>query len=184
MFVLKPRGEHFAIVHENYCFAVGHVYKDDGRYQVTRCDVPDYIDITTVTSLDEAIQAFAAHYEQHPPKWFATNERGWAIERPATSEAPCYTKIHAFGGLDVKRDQQGAWIACRGDSRPLLRDGKPARFATREEAQRIADLHGDDSYVNSVPINDGYSWQVDPNVKEYLRDHGRARTSNSAAAAA
>jgi hypothetical protein len=63
-------------------------------------------------------------------------------------------------------------------------DGKPATFATRQEAQRTADVHADDSYANSVPINDGYSWQVDPNVDEWLTERGRTRTSNGVAAAA
>jgi hypothetical protein len=112
-----------------------------------------------------------AHYERHPPAWERVNEAR-------------YTKDTQFGGLDVKQDEQGAWVASRGIDCALLRDGKPARFATRQEAQRIADMHADDTFANSVPINDGYCWQVDPNVDEWLAERGRTRTSNSMAAAA
>jgi hypothetical protein len=83
----------------------------------------------------------------------------------------------------VRRDEQGAWNASRGIDCALFRDGKPARFDTRQEGQRIADLHADEDFANSVTINDGYRWQV-PNVDEWLADRGRTRNSKSAAAAA
>jgi hypothetical protein len=185
MYVLEHYdGEYFVITHENCNFAIGHVYKDGNRYRVTRSEVGDDIDIATVNPPEQAIPVFAAHYERHPPEWVATNEGGWAIEGPAASRAPCYTKSTAFGGLDVKRDQHGKWLAYRGVGCPLLMDGMPATFATRQEAQHIADLHGDEGYGNSVPIDDGYSWQADPNVDEWLAERGRTRTSDSTAAAA
>jgi hypothetical protein len=172
MYVLENYdGEYFVIAHANCNCAIGHVYKDGNRYRVTRSDVEDDIDIATVNSPDEAIPAFVAHYNRYPPKWVRVNEA-------------YYAKDTHFGGLDVKRDEHGAWVAYRGAGCPLLQDGMPATFATREDAQRVADLHGDDSYANSFQLNDGYSWQVDPNVDEWLAERGRTRTGNGVAAAA
>jgi hypothetical protein len=172
MYVLEHYdGKYFVIAHENCNCAVGHVYRDGNRYRVTRSYVEGDINIATVTSPDEAIPVFAAHYHRHPPEWTRVNDA-------------YYAKDTHFGGLDVRRNEQGAWVGSRGVDCLLLRDGKPATFATRQEAQRMADIHADDSYANSVPINDGYSWQVDPNVDEWLTVRGRARTSSIAAAAA
>jgi hypothetical protein len=112
-----------------------------------------------------------AHYERHPSAWERVNEAR-------------YTKDTHFGGLDVRRDDHGTWVASRGIDCTLLRDGEPARFATREAAQRVADVHADDSFANSVPINDGYRWQVDPNVDDYLAERGRTRNGTATAAAA
>lgn len=172
MFVLEPRGdENFVIVHENCIFGIGYVRKDGDRYRVERVYAVDHEKIAIVNSPDEAIPVFAAHYKRYPPKWVRINDA-------------LYTKDTHFGGPDVKRDEQGAWIAYRGADCPLLRDGMPATFATRQEAQHLADLHEDEGYGNSVPIDDGYSWQVDPNVDEWLAVRGRTRTSDTAAVAA
>jgi hypothetical protein len=111
-----------------------------------------------------------AHYERHPPAWERVNEAR-------------YTKDTHFGGLDVRRDDQGTWVASRGIDCALLRDGERARFATREEAQRVADVHADDSFAKSVPINAGYRWQVDPSVDEWLAERGRTRNGTATAVA-
>jgi hypothetical protein len=112
-----------------------------------------------------------ALYQRHPPAWERVNEAR-------------YTKDTHFGGLDVRRDERGLWVASRGIDCALLRDGKPARFASQQEAQRLADLHANEDFASSVPINDGNCWQVDPNVDEYLAERGRTRTGHSRAAAA
>jgi hypothetical protein len=172
MYVLEPRDDgFFVIVHENCNCTIGYVSKRGNRYQVARSYWHDEVDIATVNSLDEAIRVFTAHYERHPPTWERVNEAR-------------YTKDTHFGGLDVKRDEQGSWVASRGIDCALLRDGKPARFATRQEAQRLADLHEDEDFANSVRINDGYRWEVDPGVDEYLAERRRTRTGNGRAAAA
>ena len=59
--------------------------------------------------------------------------------------------------LRVVQDEQGGWVAYR-DNYPLLRDGKPARFATCVDAQRAADAHELDLYPNAKAIDDGLSW--------------------------
>jgi hypothetical protein len=70
-----------------------------------------------------------------------------------------------FVRLRVKQDQQGRWLAYRDDY-PMLQDTKPARFATCVDAQRAADAHELDLYPNAKVINDGFSWQPDPEIEE------------------
>jgi hypothetical protein len=90
----------------------------------------------------------------------------------------------------VRRDEEGKWVASwyrphavtRRCAFQAIATVSP-RFATRQEAQRIADVHKDEGFANPVSINDGYSWQVDPGVDEYLADRGRNRTRNGAAVA-
>ena len=72
--------------------------------------------------------------------------------------------------LRVEQDQQGYWAAYR-DDHPLLRDGKPARFATCTEAQRAADAHKPDLFPNAKAINDGLSWLPDPEIDWRLVQH-------------
>ena len=91
--------------------------------------------VAVVRSLDEAIPALIAYFWKHPPPWEGTATR---------------TKLTGYGVLDVEQEQSGRWVA-RFNGDPLLRDGKPALFATREEAQRLADLHVSDGF-------DGYAW--------------------------
>jgi hypothetical protein len=50
------------------------------------------------------------------------------------------------------------------DHHPMLRNGKPAIFATCEGAQRAADAHLLDYYPNSRIIDDGLSWLPDPEI--------------------
>ena len=72
--------------------------------------------------------------------------------------------------LRVERDKQGHWFAYRDDY-PLLRDGKPARFATNAEAQRAADAHELDMLTNTKAIDDGYSWLPDPEIGWHSLPH-------------
>jgi hypothetical protein len=65
--------------------------------------------------------------------------------------------------LRVEQDQRGDWFANR-DNYPLLRDGKPARFATHTDAQGAADAHELDLYPNAKAIDDGLSWFPDPEI--------------------
>jgi hypothetical protein len=60
-------------------------------------------------------------------------------------------------------DQQRGWVAYR-ENYPLLQNGKTARFATSAEAQRAADAHELNLYPNAKAIDDGFSWQPDPEI--------------------
>jgi hypothetical protein len=75
-----------------------------------------------------------------------------------------------FSDLDVLKEG-GRWTAYRDVGFQLLKNGKPASFATRHEAQRIAELHELDGYPNSERIDDGYTWSLDwfgePDVEEH-----------------
>jgi hypothetical protein len=55
----------------------------------------------------------------------------------------------------------------------LLHDGKQAIFATRKEAQRVADLHEREGYPHQERIDDGYTWPVDPDAVKWLAARGR-----------
>jgi hypothetical protein len=154
-FLLIKNPDHHAIVNDDADFIVGRVYPLNGRlgpYRVTADIGP--MDQTreagTVQSLDEAIPAFLAFYEKYPVRW----------ERFLTDE---YWKNTLNAFLQVKRDQHGDWLAYR-DHYPLLQAGEPARFGTCADAQRVADAHELDFYPNAKVIDDGYSWQPDPEI--------------------
>ena len=67
----------------------------------------------------------------------------------------------------------------------MLRDGKPAIFASHVEARRAADMHVRDGYPNSDRINDGYTWRVDPYIEKWFAARGRwpARANDRASIA-
>lgn len=103
-----------------------------------------------VKSLDDAIPAFLAYYERYPVRW----------QRLDTNE---YWKDTLNVSLRVERDEQGDWLAYR-DNYPLLRDGKPVRFATCADAQRAAHAHELDLFPGAKVVDDGLSWLPDPEI--------------------
>jgi hypothetical protein len=187
-YLLEPRGENsFAIVNENCNFYIGHVYLMNGRYHVWCSVNDDEVEVAVVKSLNDAIPAFAAYYASHPPQWEPTDLAGWVITPPAAHRgtATRYSKLTDFGGLDVMQEQPGQWVAYRNSEFPLLRDGKPAIFATREKAQRAADTHVREGYPNSDRIDDGYEWLVDPGIEAWFAaPERRPNTVNDGAAVA
>jgi hypothetical protein len=154
-FVLLKNYDHYAIVNDDADCIVGRVFPLNGQqgpYRV-RADV-GHLDRETneagvVKSLDDAIPAFLAYYKKYPLQWDRVNNQYW--------------KSTLFVHLLVKQDQQGEWLAYR-ENYPLLRDGKPARFATSVDAQRVADAHVLDLYPNAKTIDDGFSWLPDPEI--------------------
>jgi hypothetical protein len=154
-FVLLKNYDHYAIVNDDADCIVGRVFPLNGRqgpYRVT-ADV-GHLDRETneagvVKSLDDAIPAFLAYYEKYPLQWDRVHDQYW--------------KSTLFVNLLVKQDQQGEWLAYR-ENYPLLQDGKPARFATWVDAQRVADAHELDLYPNAKAIDDGFSWLPDPEI--------------------
>jgi hypothetical protein len=155
-FVLLKNYGHYVIVNDDADFIVGSVLPLNGRqgpYRV-RADVGPLGRETTeagvVNSLNDAIPTFLAYYEKYPVQWEWVHDEYWK------------DTLYVF--LKVKQDHpQGYWLAYRDDY-PLLRDGKPARFATSAEAQRAADAHELDQYPSAKPIDDGFSWQPDPEI--------------------
>jgi hypothetical protein len=152
-FVLLKRCDHYVIVNDDADFIVGSVYPGNGRegpYRVTADVGPvgrETTEAGTVNSLSDAIPAFLAYYEKYPLRWDCVYDDCW--------------KTTLFVILRVAQDQQGHWSAYRDDY-PLLRDGTPARFATKFEAQRAADTHELDGYPNAKKVSDGLSWEPDP----------------------
>jgi hypothetical protein len=154
-FKLLKNYDHYAIVNDDADFIAGRVYPlhgQQGPYRV-RADVGPMERETTeagvVNSLNDAIPAFLTYYERYPVRW----------ERLDTGE---YGKDTLNALLRVVHGE-GGWVAYR-DNYPLLRDGKPARFATCAEAQRAADVHELDLFANAMAIDDGLSWFPDPEI--------------------
>jgi hypothetical protein len=155
-FLLLKNYDHYVIVNDDADVIAGRVYPLNGLqglYRV-RVDVwPRHAktrEAGIVTSLNDAIPAFLAYYEKYPLRW----------DRLDCHE---YWKFTLSVHLRVKQDQRGYWLAYR-DNYPLLRGGKPAHFGTSDEAQRAADAHELDLYSNAKPIDDGFSWQPDPEI--------------------
>lgn len=154
-FLLVKNHDHYAIVNDDADFIAGRVYPLNGRqgpYRVT-ADVGPMDRETTeagvVNSLNDAIPAFLAYYEKYPLRWDWVHDECWK------------DTLNVF--LRVEQDEQGGWLAYR-DNYPLLQKGKPARFATCVDAQRAADAHELDLFPNAVAIDDGFSWQPDPEI--------------------
>jgi hypothetical protein len=154
-FVILKNYDHYAIVNDDADVIAGRVYPLNGRqgpYRVTVSVGPLDVETTeagVVNSLSDAIPAFLAYYEKYPLRWDGVHDEYWKLT------------LHVF--MRVKQDQQGYWLAYRDDY-PLLRDGKPARFATAAGAQRAADRHELDLFPNAKAIDDGLSWLPDPEI--------------------
>jgi hypothetical protein len=146
-YLLEPRGDdYFGILSDVSDCCVGYVDLRGARYHVENDDGDE---IAVVRSLNDAIPAIIAYYEENPPRWEYESETR-------------YSKLTQFGPLRVEQDQPGHWLAYRNYDYPLLREGKPATFATSEEAQRAADAHAPEGYPNSETIYDGFAWLPDP----------------------
>jgi hypothetical protein len=151
--LLLKNYDHYAIVNDDADFIVGRAYPLDGQgFRVCADLAPDWSDgvVAVVQSLDGAIPALAAYYEQNPAQW-------------QRETATRYAKFTQFAFLRVEQDKEGRWRPKRDDY-PMLRNGAPATFATREEAQRAADAHLLDYYPNYEIIDDGLSWVADPEI--------------------
>ena len=154
-FVLLKNYDHYVVVNDHADFIVGRVYPlngGQGPYRVTADIGPmdrETTEAGVVNSLNDAIPAFLAYYERYPLRW------EWVYNE--------YWKSTLFVDLRVEQDQHGGWVASR-EGYPLLRDGRPARFATHTDAQRAADAHELDLFPNAVPINDGLAWLPDPEI--------------------
>jgi len=152
-FLLLKNHDHYAIVNDDADFRVYPLNGRQGPYRVT-ADVGPLARETTeagvVNSLNDAIPAFLAYYERYPVRWERLN--------PAKHSRDTLNVI-----LRVEQAEQGDWLAYRDDY-PLLRDGKPAHFATCADAQRAADAHELDLFPNAEVIEDDLSWFPDPEI--------------------
>jgi hypothetical protein len=161
-FLLLNRIEYHVILNVEADFIVARVYPlggQNGPYRVTSDLAPQYQpgDIGIVRSLDDAIPAFINYYKKNPVPW------------EQQSPALCWRHTTSVS-LRIERDKQGHWLAYRDDC-PLLRGGRPARFATGAEAQRVADAHELDMFPNAKAIDDGHSWLPDPEIEERSLPH-------------
>ena len=154
-FLLLKNYDHYAIVNDDADFIAGRVYPLNGRqgpYRV-RADVGPLDRETTeagiVNSLNDAIPAFLIYYQKYPLRWDQVHNEYWK------------DTLHVL--LRVKQDREGYWSAYRDDY-PLLQNGETARFATHTEAQRAADAHELDLYPNATALDDGLSWQPNPEI--------------------
>jgi hypothetical protein len=105
--------------------------------------------IALVETPEAIIPALVSFYRSNPPRW----ER----EGPAK-----YTKFTDFGVLRVERiEGLGEWTAFR-EGFPLMHHGRAAWFASKQEAQWMADIHKAEGFPNSRFVLDGFAWQPDP----------------------
>jgi hypothetical protein len=174
----KYSDDEYVIINDVSDYQAGFVRpltSGSGPYRVQN-DEPE--DIAIINSIDEAIPALAAHYEQNPPKWMRESDGiCWSEETPKRTLRGALAKDTQFGWLRVDQIKPGQWLAYR-DDHELLADGKAATFSTCEKAQRVADAHLYDGYPDSETIADGYSWLPDPDVdwrKSPYRVAARAR---------
>ncbi len=152
-YVILKNYDHYAIVNDDADFIVGRVYPLDGQGFRVSADLPsdcECDEVAVVQSLDDAIPALAAYYERNPPRW-------------QRETATRYVKFTQFALLRVEQDEGGHWLAKRDDY-PLLRNGEPAFFATCSEAQSASDAHLLDYYPGVEIIDDGLSWEPDPEI--------------------
>jgi hypothetical protein len=155
-FYLLERYDHYAIVNDDARFIVGRVYPTRGKngsYKITSnlaSPFEESDEIGIVTALSDVIPTFIDHHGRNPLRWHSV---GQAV----------YRKDTMFVVLRVQQDQAGNWLAYR-DEYPLLRDGRPAQFASCAEAQRAADAHELDLFPNTSVIKDGLSWEPDPEI--------------------
>src|SRR6516164_650454 len=156
-YVLIWQGGYYAIGNVDANFYVGWVeydIKNKGFRVKPELGPLGYNDCSShvgvVGALSEAIPALANFYEKNPPQWKTENLALW-------------WKVTQYGDLRVERDREGRWRAYR-DSYPMLRGAKPAEFRTDDEARSAADAHLLDLYPGHKPLNDGLSWQADPEV--------------------
>ena len=147
---------YYSIVNDDANFCVGWVYYDvKNKVFEVRADLVDNYcscssHVGVVGALSEAIPALANFYEKNPPQWKIDNLALWWKETQ-------------YGCLRVERDREGRWRAYR-DSYPMLRGENPAEFRTDDEARSAADAHLLDLYPGHEPLNDGLSWQADPEI--------------------
>ena len=126
----------------------GSAYWKSSRYRVLD-DLADLI--CSVCSVDLIVPTVAMHHERHPPRW----------ER----EAPgLWTKWTQYGWLKIEKMGPRAFELYRRHDPLCDKNGYPVTVDTLAEAKRLADLHMRQGYPNAAPIDDGLSWDTDPDI--------------------
>lgn len=154
--LLFKHHNYYRILNEDAQYIVGSVHPllgQQGSYEVTSSigrAYPASSHVGIVKSLDDALPAFIDFHKKNPAPW------------KRVSPALC-KKSTLFVSLRVEQDQERHWLAYRDDYL-MLRDTKPARFATYAEAQRAADAHELDLFPDAKVIDDGLSWLPDPEI--------------------
>jgi hypothetical protein len=153
---IRPGGKNsLNIYHEESNSNIGYVRpsrtsSDGPRYRVIN---DDFDEIAVVNSVAEALPTLIADFENRPRAWRkGSGGRG-------------YFRMTQVGDFQVGQDENGRWLAYRYEC-PLMRDGRPATFPSRQEAQAAADLHVFDGYDNrAAALDDGLSWLPDAEME-------------------
>jgi hypothetical protein len=152
---LLERYDHYAIVNDDARLIVGCAYPMRGKggpYKISSSlgsPFTESDEIGIVAALTDVIPTFIDHHKQNPVSWYCVGEG--------------FRKDTMFVVLRVERDRRGNWLAYRDDY-PLLRDGRPAQFPSSADAQHAANAHELDLFPNSDTIQDGLSWEPDPEI--------------------
>ncbi len=157
-YLLLPHDGQLTIIHiPSGCSDVGVAYERGGKYHVAPTSAEGKT-TTIVGSASQIIPALLDYCEKHPAPWEDDGAGG-------------YVKWTHFGDGMVELGQSGLWTASRNDGSSLLKGGKPASFATAEEAQRAVDVHlGDDLNLPGFEtIDDGFTWEPDPVLLAMVR---------------
>src|SRR5581483_3598683 len=146
-FMLCPEGQdRLEIVHIPTCSGVGYARFRDGNYHIQGACCEK---VGVVRSINDVIPTLRDYYAKHPAQWEGDSAEG-------------YQKFAINGYARVERHKLGHWIVFRNDGHQLLQHGKPAIFATAEDARKAADAY----FCNDLPptekIEDGYTWEHDP----------------------
>jgi len=136
------------IINPDAEFILGDVKRRGKKYNVRNGEGET---VAAVKSVADAIPVLLRHYEYYPPKW----ERDTATQ---------FTKMTPFAFLEIVQGAFGMWYVHRNTRHTLLRDGKPAMFATVQDAQRVADAHLRDGLPNSDTPVDGFVWSPEPSA--------------------
>ena len=169
-YLLVKYFNHYAILNEDADFIVGRASPLNGQqgpFRVTADLRPDGETdaVAVVQSLDDAIPALAAFYKGNPPTW-------------RYESATKYSKFTLFALLTVEQVAGGHWMAER-DDHLLMRNGAPAIFPTCSEAEEAADAYLLDYYSGSNMVDDGLSWDPNPEIHwrlypERVKDRAQA----------
>jgi hypothetical protein len=144
-YLLKTDNQSHHIMHVETDECVGYLKPLKRGFILYRALTDGRKKIAVINSVDEAVPTLAAYNEKHPPQWMGG------------AKARCHNKWTFYGVLKVERQARGEWTVER--SRELLAcGGAYAVFPTAEEAKHMADIHMCDGFPNSVPVDDGFSW--------------------------
>lgn len=121
---------------------IGRVEVPSGSYRVL---VDGGKVVAVVDKIEDAAPALVDYIKNQPHPWEQREPSTYMRRSDILS-----------GELCVQQEPLGFWSVYRMQSEILLYDGRPAAFATAEEAMRVADTHAYDPAEED--FSDGYCW--------------------------